>query len=230
MNNSRNKNWMCCDKLSKEYLDGVEDFLNHAFSEKQDGENISCPCTECVLIYQVNRATTYDHLVVNGIMSSYDTRFCHGGSLKGSNNTQVTNRSLSTLRGDDMRGMIHDAFRGSTQFMDCNSEARKVRGPTLLKDIWKLPLGKTVDVIFNSRNQSVGKEGRKLASFLGIVARTPELTPLHIDNWRNFGKEEKKKLVDFVRKLSIPKRTEEFVLRSLGKKWKDYKCDLKVNI
>ncbi|XP_070006132.1 uncharacterized protein LOC107818095 [Nicotiana tabacum] len=38
--------------------------------------------------------------------------------------------------------------------------------------------GKTIDVQINSRNQFIGKEGRKLASFLGIVARTPELTPL----------------------------------------------------
>ncbi|XP_060210829.1 uncharacterized protein LOC132637814 [Lycium barbarum] len=109
-----------------------------------------------------------------------------------------------------------------------NSEARKVCGRTLLKDIWKLPAGKTVNVQFNSRNQAVGKEGRKIASFLGIVARTPELTPLHIDDWRIFGNEEKKKLVNFVRKkFSIPKRAEGFVLKSLGKKWKDYKCTLK---
>ncbi|KAL3328105.1 hypothetical protein AABB24_035648 [Solanum stoloniferum] len=66
-----------------------------------------------------------------------------------------------------------------------NSEARKIRGPTLLKDIWKLPPGKIIDVPFNSRNQSIGKEGRKLASFLGIIARTPELTPLNVDDWRN---------------------------------------------
>ncbi|XP_070010995.1 uncharacterized protein [Nicotiana sylvestris] len=70
--------------------------------------------------------------------------------------------------------------------------------------------------------------GRKLASFLGIIARTPELTPLHVDDWRNFDKEEKKKLVDFVRKkFSIPRRGEAYVLKSLGKKWKDYKCELK---
>ncbi|KAG5610192.1 hypothetical protein H5410_021473 [Solanum commersonii] len=56
-------------------------------------------------------------------------------------------------------------------------------GPTLLKDIWKLPLGKIVDVSFNSR----------------IIARTLELTPLHVDDWRNFDSEEKKKLLNFVR-------------------------------
>ncbi|KAH0708789.1 hypothetical protein KY284_010216 [Solanum tuberosum] len=59
------------------------------------------------------------------------------------------------------------------------SKTSKVRGPTLLKDVWNLPPGKTIVVPFNSRNQSIGKEGRKLASFLGIIARTPDLTPLN---------------------------------------------------
>ncbi|MCD9643651.1 hypothetical protein HAX54_031283 [Datura stramonium] len=42
-------------------------------------------------------------------------------------------------------------------------EERKVRGPILLKDIWKLPPKKTVDVPFNSRNQAIGKDGCKLS-------------------------------------------------------------------
>lgn len=62
-----------------------------------------------------------------------------------------------------------------------------------------MPPGKTIDIQFNSRNQAIGKEGRKLATFLGIIARTPELTPLHIDDWRSFAREEKKKLVEFVK-------------------------------
>ncbi|XP_049399687.1 uncharacterized protein LOC125863701 [Solanum stenotomum] len=109
-----------------------------------------------------------------------------------------------------------------------NLATRKPRGPTLLKDVWKLSPGKTIDVSFNSRNQSIEKEGRKLTSFLGIVARTLELTPLNIDDWRNFDNEQKKKLVNFVRKkFSFPKSGEAFVLKSLGKKWKDYKCEIK---
>ncbi|KAG5605876.1 hypothetical protein H5410_027368 [Solanum commersonii] len=88
-----------------------------------------------------------------------------------------------------------------------NLATRKPRGPTLLKDVWKLPPAKTIDVPFNSR----------------IVARTPELKPLNIYNWRNFYNEQKKKLVDFVRKFSFSKRGEAFILKSLGKKWKDYK-------
>ncbi|XP_070052879.1 uncharacterized protein [Nicotiana tomentosiformis] len=118
MDNPRNKRWIYSDRVSKEYLNGVEDFLNHTFSEKQDGETIACPCTECVLIHKVNRATTYDHLVINSIIPSYDTWVCHGESQKGSNNARANNRSQSTQRSDDMRGMIHDAFGGVTKFMD----------------------------------------------------------------------------------------------------------------
>ncbi|XP_070019584.1 uncharacterized protein [Nicotiana sylvestris] len=121
MDNLRNKRWIYCDRVSKEYLDGVEDFLNHAFFEKQDGGKIACPCTKCMLIHQVNRATTYDHLMVNGIIPSYDTWFCHGESLKGSNNAGENNHSQSTQRGDDIRGMIHDVFAGVTQFMDTDA-------------------------------------------------------------------------------------------------------------
>lgn len=109
-----------------------------------------------------------------------------------------------------------------------SSGTRNVRGPSLLRDIWTMPSGKTIDVQFNGRNQAIGSEGRKLASFLGIVARTPELTPLNIEDWRCFNKEDKNKLVELVRKkFSIPAHGEEFVKKSLGKKWKDYKCDLR---
>lgn len=61
----------------------------------------------------------------------------------------------------------------------------------------ELPPGKTIDVSFNIRNQPVGKEGRTLSSFVGIIARTPELIPLHVDDWRNFDNETKEEIVEF---------------------------------
>ncbi|KAG5632892.1 hypothetical protein H5410_004609 [Solanum commersonii] len=105
---------------------------------------------------------------------------------------------------DDQSNELTNSAGGTDE--SGNLEARKVRGPTLLKDIWKLPPGETVDVPFNSRNQAIGKEGRKLSIFLGIIARTPELTPLHVDDWRNFNNEEKKKLLNFVRRRTQANR------------------------
>nr|KYP38511.1 hypothetical protein KK1_040251 [Cajanus cajan] len=59
--------------------------------------------------------------------------------------------------------------------------------------------GRTINMQFNSRNQAIGKEGRKLSSFLGILARNPKLTPLNINDWRSFDGEQKNKLVELVR-------------------------------
>lgn len=121
MDKPRSKKWMYYDRVSKEYLDGVENFLNYAFRER---ETISCPCSQCVLYYQINRATAYDHLVVNGVMPSHDTLFCHGESLNESNSTHVNNYRQLTTRGDDMRGMIHDVSGGFTQSMDSDISER----------------------------------------------------------------------------------------------------------
>nr|CAD1838578.1 unnamed protein product [Ananas comosus var. bracteatus] len=107
-------------------------------------------------------------------------------------------------------------------------DQRRVRGPTLLTEIWNLSEEERIVVDFNKRWQAVGTEGRVLASFLGIVARNANLTPLHIPDWRSFPMKEKKNILKLVKsKFSIPTRGEKWVLRSLGKKWKDYKCHLK---
>lgn len=78
-------------------------------------------------------------------------------------------------------------------------DQRKVRGPTLLTDIWNLSEDERVFVDFNKRWQAIGKEGRVLASFLGIVARNANLTPLHIPDWRAFPMKEKRNILKLVK-------------------------------
>ncbi|MCE3215488.1 hypothetical protein HAX54_002572, partial [Datura stramonium] len=50
-------------------------------------------------------------------------------------------------------------------FVPSTLEERKVCGLTLLKDIWKLPPGKTIVVPFNSCNQAIGKMVASLQAF-----------------------------------------------------------------
>ena len=69
----------------------------------------------------------------------------------------------------------------------------------MLKDIWNMPPGTKIPVRFNYHNQAVGREAWKLASFLGIVARTLELTPFNFHDWRFFPDDDQKKLLAFVR-------------------------------
>ncbi|XP_019255037.1 PREDICTED: uncharacterized protein LOC109233611 [Nicotiana attenuata] len=145
---------------------------------EQDGDEDVRPYTEHLMDGQNHSATQpYIEQLMDNQNSSedqaHDDQFCDLNSPAG---------GIEVQQNDDESG---------------NLEPKKVRGPTLLKDIWKLPPGKVVDVPFNNRNQAIGEKGRKLASFLGIIARTPELTPLHVGDWRNFDKEEKKKLRRF---------------------------------
>uniref|UniRef100_A0A3Q7IFS5 Uncharacterized protein n=1 Tax=Solanum lycopersicum TaxID=4081 RepID=A0A3Q7IFS5_SOLLC len=46
---------------------------------------------------------------------------------------------------------------------------------------------------------------QKLASFLGIISRTTDLTQLNVNDWRVFDDEEKKKLVEFVKDFTTKK-------------------------
>lgn len=131
MDNTRSTSWIKCDRLSKEYLDGVEDFLNHGFSEKREIGTIPCPCMECVLHYEVNRAMAYDHLVVNSIIPPYDTWFFHGENLDKSNKTSQNDDRQQALRDDDMRRMIHDAFGDRIQFSNNNISDEGEIEPTL---------------------------------------------------------------------------------------------------
>lgn len=78
-------------------------------------------------------------------------------------------------------------------------EVRKARGPTLLKDIWNMSPRKKIEVQLKCHNQAIRKEGQKLASILGIIARNSKLTPLNIDDWRCFDQDQKNKLVELVK-------------------------------
>ncbi|KAK6782036.1 hypothetical protein RDI58_019832 [Solanum bulbocastanum] len=64
-------------------------------------------------------------------MTSYDNWFCHRESLEGSDNTEVNNQKQAIVRGDDMRGMIHDAFGGYTEFIDSGINERGEMEPNV---------------------------------------------------------------------------------------------------
>ncbi|KAK6936290.1 putative transposase, Ptta/En/Spm, plant [Dillenia turbinata] len=105
---------------------------------------------------------------------------------------------------------------------------KRGRGPTILSDVWSLPLEQRINVEFNKTGQAIGKEGRVLASFLGVIARDPDFVPLHYRDWRLVPKEFKKVLLEVVKsKFAVPSVGEKWTMRSLGKKWKDFKCELK---
>ncbi|XP_039138070.1 uncharacterized protein LOC120275522 isoform X3 [Dioscorea cayenensis subsp. rotundata] len=101
------------------------------------------------------------------------------------------------------------------------------RGPTTLKELYSLPPNEKILVSSNELGQPIGPEGQLLAGFLGMLARCGQRVGLHYENWHKVPKILKEELLKFVELRFILEISREFVLKSLGKKWRDYKHDLK---
>jgi hypothetical protein len=64
--------------MSKEYQDGVEDFIEFSMRNSEDKKTKICPCKKCfnvaILVFEEVR----EHLIIHGIMSSFKIWFFHG--------------------------------------------------------------------------------------------------------------------------------------------------------
>ena len=67
-------------RFSREYIQGVKDFIQFATKSKSSDGKIPCPCTRCSNVYLFEPRVVHDHLVTNGICLGYDPWYCHGES------------------------------------------------------------------------------------------------------------------------------------------------------
>ncbi|XP_020106690.1 uncharacterized protein LOC109722927 isoform X1 [Ananas comosus] len=117
------------------------------------------------------------------------------------------------------------------EIIDEQDNLKKKRGLTRAKDVWNLPSGQRIKVDWNKFGQPIKKGGGILGCWLGMVARRGNMCPIHYISWKVMP------IVPF--KLDIVKMTrskfflprddkiETWVLKSVGRKWKDYKHELK---
>ncbi|XP_039117807.1 uncharacterized protein LOC120253540 [Dioscorea cayenensis subsp. rotundata] len=103
----------------------------------------------------------------------------------------------------------------------------KKRGRTTLKELWELPPGEKVLVSANHLGQPVGAEAQLLSSFFGMVARSSQRIGLQYETWHKVPKKLKEELLNFIESRFVLEIPKDYVLKSLGKKWRDYKHDLK---
>ena len=62
---------------------------------------------------------------------------------------------------------------------------RRVRGRTLLRDLYDLDPVERVKVSRNTHGQPVGSEARLLAGYLGILARNANMLPINYESWHH---------------------------------------------
>ena len=72
------KKWMCADRLSKEYEDGVLEFVKFAVEHAEDPNRMKCPCLGCCYVGRVDADGLKSHLLMRGIDRSYTGWIFHG--------------------------------------------------------------------------------------------------------------------------------------------------------
>ena len=87
---------MINNRISKEYLNGVEQFLNFASQKAQQDGRIICPCRKCAHSNFFTIDVVRVHLVSHGICRGYQPWIFHGESFCKRSSTasyQETNHS-----------------------------------------------------------------------------------------------------------------------------------------
>jgi len=103
------------DRRKPEYIAGVNEFLELAFSGKEDGTEVRCPCVNCNMCLFHNRSTIHNHLIVRGILRNYNVWIHHGecedliDSTDDGIEEELSDKAGSFVTCDDMRPLVREA-------------------------------------------------------------------------------------------------------------------------
>ncbi|XP_019231467.1 PREDICTED: uncharacterized protein LOC109212288 [Nicotiana attenuata] len=108
--NVPSKEWMDLPRYSKDYIEGVQSFLDFAYSYGDpQGEEIQCPCAKCCNIRWTRRNVVYDHLICYEFVQGY-TRWINHGEKEISMNVNC-DMDDNVYSYDDIDGLLNDQFR-----------------------------------------------------------------------------------------------------------------------
>ncbi|KAG2690556.1 hypothetical protein I3760_09G192500 [Carya illinoinensis] len=114
-----------------------------------------------------------------------------------------------------------------------DSNGDRVKRPLhSIPDIWHLPEGERIEIELNLLGQPIKKQDSKVVRFGGLIARSNKLVPIIYKDWRSVPNTVKEEAWDLINgKFKVPDDKldvfKKWILKDLGKKWKDYKHELK---
>ncbi|KAK5839806.1 hypothetical protein PVK06_008646 [Gossypium arboreum] len=104
---------------------------------------------------------------------------------------------------------------------------RRVRGRTLLRDLYDLDLVERVKVSRNTHGQPVGSKARLLAGYLGILARNANMLPINYESWHHMPDSNKNQALANIKERFALEVSDDYIKKALGKTWRDNKSTLK---
>jgi len=131
------KTWIFCDRLSDEYSDGVDDFLEFAILNSENRMSIRCPCTTCCNMEFLSPQQVRLHLFKKGFLENYLVWNWHGEvdrkptSVKCQDQPQ--NQRFRCPNYSYVDDMVHDAFeycdKDPSSFKNVLSDAENPLNP-----------------------------------------------------------------------------------------------------
>ncbi|KAK5838305.1 hypothetical protein PVK06_007034 [Gossypium arboreum] len=109
------KTWMNLSRVSNDYQNGVQTFLNFAFQNASQENMILCPCKKCDNINWHFHEVVYEHQIVNGFIRGYKKWIFHGECTPSRTSSTINptyphSAYHQSVREDDMEGMLRDVF------------------------------------------------------------------------------------------------------------------------
>ncbi|XP_028102557.1 uncharacterized protein LOC114301795 [Camellia sinensis] len=125
------KSWMKKSRLSRDYMQGIKEFLEFASHNVSNDRTISCPCMRCVNSYMLTLEVVHDHLVSYGISPGYNCWYLHGEIMSATTSSR-TSQSHEEIRPEygDIRDMLRDVFPMHTQNIDEYAEESNLPEPS----------------------------------------------------------------------------------------------------
>ncbi|XP_062093498.1 uncharacterized protein LOC133799500 [Humulus lupulus] len=126
------KEWMSADRMSVEYIKGVDEFLKFSLDHAKDPNYICCPCSKCGNMKKMTATIIKEHLYFHGIDKSYKIWYWHYEELHVTPNPPMMNEDRNYRQldpEDNLDEMIDDAYY--------ESEVDPIKFENLLNDAEK---------------------------------------------------------------------------------------------
>ncbi|KAG8493340.1 hypothetical protein CXB51_010684 [Gossypium anomalum] len=105
-----------------------------------------------------------------------------------------------------------------------NSGTRRVRGHTLLSDLYNLDPVERVKVSRNTHGQPVGSEARLLVGYLGILTRNANMLPINYESWHHMPDSNKNQALANIKERFALEVSDDYIKKALGMlryQWED---------
>ncbi|KAM0903566.1 hypothetical protein ACQ4PT_018571 [Festuca glaucescens] len=193
-------------------------------SNELDGHHLSTPPSSHLDLSDPEQfARNYIPPEVRKALADLGSNSLFEHTMSQASSSEACLRDLSDSEGDD------PSF-STRQNVGTNRNQRRQRGLTLSLKVWTLPKGVLIPVSLNTSGEPVGKEAGTLSNFLSAIARDGILAPLIYQDWRRVPEKNKDIMWRIVKlKFDIAPIGELWIIKSLGKRWRSWKSNLKVH-